>query len=109
MRTCENCDHLMVCAEVKDRLNRLKEDRNVNNIAACNHWSGWHDLKEDPEDLPTKEENEYLVAWRRAPYMDIYYEVGSWEFIEGYGYGFHYSHSECIIAWREIEPFEEEE
>lgn len=55
MRTCESCDHLMVCAEVKERLNRFKEDGNVNNIAACNHWNGWIQITNRPI---TEEERE---------------------------------------------------
>lgn len=68
----------------------------------------WHDIRKNPDDLP-KEEGEYIVCedygfgkeYKSLPYMhseefNEYYWLVGWK------------EKEALIAWKEIEPFEEE-
>lgn len=78
----------------------------------------WHDLRKNPEDLP--EENKYVHAWVHTykkvmdEYIiakkDVYRVRRKAETWKGTGVQINtgmYNHQQ-IIAWREIEPFEED-
>lgn len=87
----------------------------------------WHDLRKNPEDLPKGyEDNEWFECVHENHINDPYYPTyqyneeygfGSWEDIfDPFSLGFVDSEFnalpdgyEKVIAWREIEPFEEEE
>lgn len=58
----------------------------------------WHDLREDPDDLP-RDSREVLIA-----YGEDDYGIGEyWEGTEGWG-----NTIIPVIAWKYIEPFKEE-
>lgn len=73
----------------------------------------WHDLRKNPEDLPedNNTRSEYMVTDGRKYFISKYFGKG--EFLNGY-WEFPEGVFECnafdvdVIAWREIEPFEEE-
>lgn len=64
----------------------------------------WHDLKKNPNDLPSKE-GLYLVAYVEDCGIDFQIDLGYYEEAFGYGYGWHNYFYGNIIAWKEIEPF----
>lgn len=68
----------------------------------------WHDLRKDPKDLPNKDEIYLICIEYHTEEKEVemgYYENMNWyrrgvrPRIPNYGY---------VIAWREIEPFEED-
>lgn len=68
----------------------------------------WHNLRKNPEDLPKLNGRSYrpclvVIHYDRMP---VYAE---YEIFEGYGPGFYGFSLDQIIAWRYIEPFEEDE
>ena len=66
----------------------------------------WHDLKKNPDDLPENGrlvETVYVPA--RLPIHTINYAYGH----EYGGKGFNKRTDTIVIAWREVEPFEEEQ
>ena len=78
----------------------------------------WHDLRKNPDDLPCG--GEYLcLAQARNPYCEAYYEDKKeiieyvYDVIEFHRGKFLKGESKYyisdIIAWKEIEPFDEEE
>ena len=70
----------------------------------------WHDLKSDPDDLPTKDGFYLVYAPSYKPgssrgkqvvhkgYMFSRYQSGKWSIEVGY-----YERPNCVRAWREIE------
>lgn len=68
----------------------------------------WHDLRKDPNDLP--EYGKLVVAWilEQSAVYNGYVISTSASYIHSYAMGVHNNLHE-VIAWRYIEPFEEEE
>ncbi len=81
----------------------------------------WHDLRKDPKDLPDDERTVTVMAKMFCPWDDEFRffelkmnychkilrtgKVFGWKV--GYPYFFNFETDE-VIAWREIEPFEED-
>lgn len=66
----------------------------------------WHDLRKDPNDLPSV--GKYLVKimcelgeWYE---LNDFTETKNWIYIDFYHQE---DATDCVVAWREIEPFEE--
>lgn len=111
-----------VCNNIKDVLDdlyecgKLSEDdynnlfRWINKANRAEKYR-WHDLKEDPNDLPTAErlviilhKDGYLVSMRCREFDTIYGGYTGpvkWDLPM-------YSNQADVRAWRYIEPFEEE-
>lgn len=76
----------------------------------------WHDLRKNPEDLPEDIYRNVIIAYEdfeeKSGYK--YYDVAFldvddlWYSAEISNYGYH-DEGFFVVAWREIEPFEEEE
>lgn len=69
----------------------------------------WHDLRKNPNDLPIKD-GLYAVAVKYFAEEKSEIGFGQFENMYGYGSGWSAIMPSCgtVIAWREIEPFEEE-
>lgn len=81
----------------------------IDNQPTVENKYAWHDLRKNPEDLPQKD-GLYCVAVKyNAEIQEIGF--GQWENMYGYTSGWSAlmpNYGE-VIAWREIEPFEEVE
>lgn len=69
----------------------------------------WHDLRKNPDDLPTKDGLYAIATLYDTDLTDVGF--GEWENMYGYGSGWSAltpSYGK-IIAWKEIEPFEAKE
>lgn len=66
----------------------------------------WHDLRKDPDDLPIRD-GLYAIA---IDWDVITTGFGQWETVYGIGCGWSclMPGAQSVIAWKEIEPFEEE-
>ena len=96
-------------------------------LEECNKYR-WHDLRKDPKDLPTTwEDKRFYECVHENHIYDGYYP--SYQYDEGLGFGIFSDQFDAstlgfidcefciieemgyekVIAWREIEPFEENE
>lgn len=100
-------------------------DAKLKAIEALEKWEkhAWHDLLKNPKDLPTDEKKKYLIAqkwvqtvtYEVASYAKSLRSIDEYDFADEPGGGFYNLDSEygyckegAVLAWREIEPFEEE-
>lgn len=69
----------------------------------------WHDLRKYPSDLPRKD-GLYCVAVKYDAYGPAEVGFGQWENMYGYGSGWSalMPNYGKVIAWKELEPFEED-
>ena len=64
----------------------------------------WHDLRKNPEDLPEKTDPVLICDWVKCDESHIGYELGVYSV-----FGWMKQTNHKILAWRYIEPLEEEE
>ena len=108
MKSCETCDHKAVCDWWTDG----KDYKGV--LGDLPHWSGWHDLREDPDDLPEDDfgNKQLLFAWLGSDGC-VWYEAG-WFY--NYGNEKYFSFNDIrfsigegyreVFAWHELPKFE---
>lgn len=64
----------------------------------------WHNLKEDPDDLPSNSIN-VLVSIKNGCENRTWHDTVGWR--NATAKGVRYYKKESVLAWRHIEPFEE--
>lgn len=105
----------MIECKTEEELEMLQEALRLLNEHRKGRYR-WHDIRKNPEDLPTKD-GRYLVFAKcrkkgrygreSEPYVD-YLIANFSEFADGCHF-FGDTRTDLVIAWREIEPFEEVE
>ena len=92
-KTCKNCEHRCVCINY--------------DVYVCEDWSGWHDLIENPNDLP--EDGLYEIASADGE-GKITIGVGQFEIVYGYGGCWTATMPTIgsVVAWRDLPKYEVE-
>lgn len=92
-KNCANCDHKNVC--------EWREPT----VGECHYWSGWHDLIENPDDLP--EDGLYEIASADGE-GKITIGVGQFEIVYGYGGCWTATMPTIgsVVAWRKLPEYE---
>ena len=107
----------VICVNVKEAINFIIESNDVQwntenkqaieamrialDVLGKHEHYQWHDLRKDPTDLPECDDMVYVYGYsflEKEYMMDRYFE----------GYGWQCSEIADIIAWKYIEPFEDQ-
>lgn len=67
----------------------------------------WHDLQKDPDDLPTKDEPVIVFCWNDHGTGQYTYKITRKNDLILYRWKYPYPFRLKAIAWKYIEPFEE--
>lgn len=95
-KNCANCEHRNVCEIYHNPKFKMTK---------CTEWSGWHNLIENPNDLP--QDGMYEIA-SADDEGKITIGFGQYEIVYGYGGGWTATMPTIgsVIAWHEMSEYE---